>query len=125
MRAPILCLKNRQMRRRLAGDAVWQWKSADARDWAQRDREMSRRRRFSANCFMLRVIGSGHRPTSLSFACERAGEMHHFCGSSDCYFERAHPFPALPGSTFFVHLCQRGNGSNRVSSLNLFSLANS
>jgi hypothetical protein len=104
MRAPILCLKNRQMRRRLAGDAVCHWKSADARDRAQRDREMSRRRRFSANCFMVWAIGSERWPTSLSFECKHTDEMHHFCGSRIATSNGRIPSPPSPVHTFFAHL---------------------
>jgi hypothetical protein len=113
------------MRRRLAGDAVWQWKSAGVRDFGQRNLEMSRSRRFSANCFMLRVIGSGFRTASLSFTCKRAREMHQCCGSTIAPSRGRIPSPPSPVHTFFVHLRQRGNGSNRVSSLNRISLANS
>jgi hypothetical protein len=74
---------------------------------------------------MLRVIGSQYRPTSLSFACERVGQVHHFCGSSIAASSGRIPSPPSPVHPFFAHLRQFGNGSNRVSSLNLFSLANS
>ena len=101
MRAPILCLKNRQMRRRRAGDAVRQWKSAAAQMIGeQRDHEMSLRRRFSANCFMLRVqsAAGAPRPQVFHSHASAAREMHHFCGSAIATLERAQPFPALPGS---------------------------
>jgi len=112
------------MRSRLAGDAVWPWKSAAARDWAQRPLNVAKTQIFCKSFHAARHR-SGLRATSLSFACERAGKMHHFCGSTIAASSARIPSPLSPAYPFVVHLCQRGKGSNRVNSLNLFSLANS
>jgi hypothetical protein len=48
-----------------------------------------------------------------------------FLWQYDCCLEGVHPFPAPHPHTSFVHLYHRDNGSNRISSLNRFSLANS
>jgi hypothetical protein len=124
MRAPILCLKNRQMRCRLAGDAVWPWKSAEARDRAQRPLNVAKAQMFCKSFHAAR-----HRPRAKghkSFIRMRAlGRCTIFVAVRLLLSSGRIPSPPSPVYTFLVHLRQRGKGSNRVNSLNLFSLANS
>jgi len=84
------------MRCRLAGDAVWPWKSAEARDWAQRPLNVAKAQIFckSLHAARHRRRAKGHKPFIRMRA--RWGDAP-FLWQYDCYFERAHPFPALPG----------------------------
>jgi len=81
------------MRPRLARDAVWQWKNPEARYWVGNVAK--------AQIFCKLFHGVRHRQRALphkSFIRASAMFEHAlFLWQYDCCFERAHPFPALPG----------------------------
>jgi hypothetical protein len=111
MRTPILCLKIRQMRAKLGGDAVQHEKSR-AVMIGNVCRAIAGGRGFSANCFTP-PFERERRLVYKSFICVRHGVMK--CTlfvAVRLLSDRARPFPALPSSWL------RLRASNRVSSLN-------